>query len=187
MREIIINKEIFKQYDTNYYVSADGKVYSKYSKKILKPNLTSDGYLRVDIHQKHMTIHKLVYLTWIGELEKGVQINHKDDNKLNNHYTNLYAGTQKENIRDCIQNKHRVGNVFALTVLDKQINEILTFIPSSKFIEYSGHKCSNGSVSKMFNKNWFKKRYEILSFNKINNLQELQGSETMGDECSPVH
>ena len=101
MESIIINKKIFKPYDKMYYISEDGEVYSLYSKKILEQAIDKDGYPRVDIHSKHIKIHKLVYLTWIGEIPQGLQINHKDDNKMNNHYSNLYVGTQKQNISDC--------------------------------------------------------------------------------------
>ena len=110
MEEIIIENKILKPYDKNYYVSEYGDVYSLYSKKFLKHQIDCDGYHRVDIHSKHIKIHKLVYLTWIGNVKKGEQINHKDDDKNNNHYSNLYIGSQKENIQDCIKNNHRVGN-----------------------------------------------------------------------------
>lgn len=178
--EIIINEKIFKPYDDMYYVSADGDVYSKYSNKILKHNIDLNGYHRVDIHGKHIKIHKLVYLTWIGELKSDCQINHKDDNKNNNHYTNLYAGTQKENIQDCISNGHRsTTNIWYLTLYDKEKNKIITFSPASDFIEYSGHSCKNGSVKRMLTKNWFKKRYKIIDYKK-------KSVTTMVDECKPV-
>ena len=177
--EIIKNEKIYKKYDNNYYVSEYGDVYSLYSHKCLKHNIDLDGYHRVDIHSKHVKIHKLVYLTWIGEIKDGEQINHKDDNKDNNHYTNLYKGTQKQNIQDCIANNHRQGNLWYLTLYDKEKKKVLTFCPAYKFIEYSGHPCNNKSVKRMFNKKWFKKKYEIIDYKK-------KSVTTMGDECSPV-
>lgn len=164
--EIIIDEKIFKPYDEIYYISADGDVYSKYSNKLLKHYIDLDGYHRVDIHSKHMKVHKLVFLTWIGKLKDKEQINHKDDNKNNNHYTNLYAGSQKENIQDCVLNEHRKGNVWYLTIYDKEENKIITFCPASNFIEYSGHPNKNKSVKRMFAKNWFKKRYKIIDYKK---------------------
>lgn len=184
--DIIINNQLFKQYDEMYYVSEYGEIYSNYSKKLLKHNIDIDGYHRVDIHQRHKKVHQLVYQTWIGPIPKNKQINHIDDNKNNNHYTNLYAGTQKENIQDKHKNKKTVGNVFYLTLFDKEKNKTITFCPAKEFIPYSGHPCKNGSLSKMFRKNWFKKRYIIIDFKKINNLSELKSVTTMGDECNPV-
>ena len=166
MKEIIIENKTLKPYDENYFISEYGDVYSLYSKKFLKHQIDRDGYHRVDIHSKHIKVHKLVYTTWIGNLSKEEQINHKDDNKDNNHYSNLYAGSQKENIQDCIKNKHRVGNTHYLTIYDKKENKILTFCPASEFILYSGHSCMNGSVKRMFTRNWFKVRYEIIDYNK---------------------
>ena len=166
MKEIIIDNKILKQYDDNYFISEYGEVYSLYSKKFLKHQIDCDGYHRVDIHSKHIKVHKLVYITWIGNIKREEQINHKDDNKNNNHYSNLYAGSQKENIQDCIKNNHRIGNIHYLTVYDKKENKILTFCPASEFIQYSGHSCANGSVKRMFTRNWFKTRYEIIDYNK---------------------
>ena len=166
MKEIIIDNKILKQYDDNYFISEYGEVYSLYSKKFLKHQIDCDGYHRVDIHSKHIKVHKLVYITWIGNIKREEQINHKDDNKNNNHYSNLYAGSQKENIQDCIKNNHRIGNIHYLTIYDKKENKILTFCPASEFIQYSGHSCVNGSVKRMFTRNWFKTRYEIIDYNK---------------------
>lgn len=179
MQNIVIDEKVFKPYNEYYFVSEYGDVYSMHSKKLLKHNIDLHGYHRVDIHGKHFKIHKLVYLTWIGDIRSGEQINHIDDNKNNNHYSNLYKGTQKENIRDCIANNHRVGNVWYLTVYDKLENKILTFSPASDFIEYSGHSCKNGGVKRMFNKNWFKKRYDIIDYKK-------RSVTTKADECKPV-
>ena len=64
MSIIILNKQSFKSYDDSYYVSKNGEVYSNYSKKILKANIDNDGYPRVDIHGKHIKVHRLVWLVW---------------------------------------------------------------------------------------------------------------------------
>ena len=131
-------------------------------------------------------VHRMVYETWKRLLKDGEQVNHKDDNQLNNNINNLYVGTQKENIHDCIRNGNRVGHVFYLTLFDKKENSIITFCPANKFIEYSGHTNKSGSLNKFFSKNWFKKRYEILDYKLIKNIEEFEGVTTMGDECSPV-
>ena len=193
---IIINRKKFKQYkDTIYYVSKDGEIYSSYANKIIKKHIRetkNKKYEYIDIYskkkkkQQHVNVHKIVFETWVRKLKKGEQINHKDDNSLNNKLSNLYVGGQKDNINDCIKNDHRVGNVFYLTVYDKEVRQILTFCPSNKFIEYCGHPSKNGYLNKFFNKNWFKKRYVIVDFKKINNLDEFKSVTTMGDECSPV-
>ena len=190
---IIINKKEFRKLNDIYYISNDGQVYSTYCRKILKPliyTLHGKSYkyinITLDSKRRNYKIHRLVYKTWIGDLEDKEQVNHKDDNSLNNYYKNLYKGSQKDNIQDCINNDHRVGNVFYLTVYDKSIDKILTFCPSSNFIEYCKHPNASRSVNKYFNKNWFKKRYQIIDFQKINNLDEYRSVTTKSDECNSV-
>ena len=194
--EIIINSKVFKQFrNTIYYVSKDGEIYSTYSKKIIKQLTRIWGgktYAYIDVYdterkkQQHITVHRIVYTAWVRELNEGEQINHHNDNSMDNRLENLYIGTQQENIADCVRNEHRVGNVFYITLEDKESNQILTFCPASKFIEYCGHPSKNGSISKFFNKNWFNKRYRIIEFKRINKLSEYRSVTTMADECKPV-
>lgn len=192
---IIINGEEFKQIkiNPNYYISSTGEIYSKYSKRIIEGQIQrtrGKEYRRVDFYvgekQRHLMVHRLVFETWVRPLEEGEQVNHIDDDTFNNDYHNLYAGTQKQNIKDCFTNEHRVGNVFYLTIYDKEKGVIKTFCPANQFIEYSGHPNKSGSLNKFFKKNWFKKRYEIIEFKRINNLGEYKSVTTMGDECNPV-
>lgn len=193
MKDISIQGKLFKQFrDTQYFCNEDGVIYSNHSQKMLKPLLrgSEKKYYYVDINfgegQKHYPIHKIVYEVWIGPIEEGKSVLHKDDNSLNNNFNNLYLGTQQENICDCKNNNHRVGNVWILTIYDKLIKETLTFCPANNFIQYSGHPCTNGSVSRMFTRQWFKQRYEIIDYYRCKNRNEKEGVTTMGDECNPV-
>lgn len=195
MKSIIINKKEFRQirFNKHYYVSADGDVYSTHSHKIIKKNVfkvKDKAYYRIDIRigakRKHFTIHRLVYDTWVQNIDSTIQVNHINDNGLDNRIENLYIGTQKDNIHDCISNNHRVGNVFYLTLYDKEKHQIISFCPASNFIEYSGHPNKSKSLNKFFNKHWFKLRYEIIEFKRINNLDEYKGVTTNRDECSDV-
>lgn len=195
MKTISIKGITFKQFkDTRYYCDENGNIYSDYSHRLLNPmkrsNTENKQYYYIDINfgegQKHCPIHKIVYETWIGEIKNGLQVLHKDDNQFNNNINNLYLGAQKENISDCISNNHRVGNTWILTVYDKEVNETTTFCPANKFIDYSGHPCKNGGIKRMFTRNWFKKRYEIIDYYLCKNLDMKKGVTTMGDECNPV-
>lgn len=128
----------------------------------------------------------MVYIAWVDDINEDQQINHKDDNEKNNFLQNLYVGNQEENIKDCLTNEHKVGNIFILKIFDKKINKEVTFCPANKFIDYSGHTNKSGSLQKFFDKQWFKNRYKILEYRKINSLEEYQSVTTMDDECSPV-
>ena len=195
MDYIIINKEVFKQirFNERYYINQNGDVYSTYANKIIKPLLhgrNNKKYKYVDIYvdgkQRHMKIHRLVYDTWVRNINSDELVLHKDDDCLNNNVSNLYVGDQSENIDDCFENGHRVGNVFYLTIYDRDIDKTITFCPASDFIKYSGHPCANGNLNRMFSKNWFKKRYKIIEYKRINNIIELKDVTTMADECKPV-
>ena len=194
MKTVSIKGITFKQFkNTKYYCDENGNIYSEFSRKILKPMLRGQKnkeYYYIDINfgggQQHYPIHKIVYETWIGEIPDGMLVLHKDDNQLNNNFNNLYLGTQKDNIQDCQNNKHKVGNTWILTIYDKQTKETITFCPANKFIEYSGHSCQNGGVSRMFTRNWFKIRYEIVDYYLCKNLDTKKGVTTMEDECTPV-
>lgn len=194
MKTISIQNKIFKQVkDTKYYCDEDGNIYSDFSHKILKPLLRgkeNKKYPYIDINfgegQKHCYIHKIVYETWIGEIPKGMQVLHKDDNQFNNNFNNLYLDTQKTNIQDCKDNNHRVGNTWILTVYDKEKKETLTFCPAKKFIDYCGHPSASGSVKKFFDKNWFNKRYQIIDYYLCKSLDIKEGVTTNPDECKDV-
>lgn len=69
---------------------------------ILKPNKRQDGYLQVGLHKngkgKTFAVHQLVALTFLKNPNNLPQINHKDENKENNHVDNLEWVTPKENV-----------------------------------------------------------------------------------------
>lgn len=181
MKEIIVNNKIFKQFrNTNYYASEDGQIYSLYSDIILDPYITNSGHKRVDIYHdgkcRHEFVHRIVYECWVGKIPEGLQINHKNDNKDDNHYSNLYCGNQKENIYDCIRNGNRVGNFKLLMVEDKNTGDILEFLPASEFFDYCNHNNLNGSVSRVFKRKWFIDNYNLIYYGKGVTTRESDGS-----------
>lgn len=89
---------------TNYEIFEDGRIWSKKKKKFLKSYTTRDGYQMVglvDNEGKRHTerLHRVVFCAVNGlwEFPEGMQINHLDENKTNNHITNLELVTPKEN------------------------------------------------------------------------------------------
>ena len=100
-------KEIWKEIpDYPYYkVSTFGRVMSnkRYRNgKILKPQPTSDDYLRVGLSknkkQKLFSVHRLLALTFLPNYYNLPQVDHKDRNKHNNSIYNLRWVTQEENM-----------------------------------------------------------------------------------------
>lgn len=98
-----------KNYEGLYEVSNFGRVksLSKWlgnyyrNEKILKQEKEWCGYLRValskDSKVKHFKVHRLVAETFIPNTDNLPQVNHKDENKLNNHVENLEWMSAKDN------------------------------------------------------------------------------------------
>lgn len=81
-------------YEGRYAASNYGRIWSHISNRFLKDRPDKDGYRKITImapngKQKTYQVHRLVALSWIPNPEDLPQVNHKDENKENNHYTNL--------------------------------------------------------------------------------------------------
>lgn len=180
--------ELHQYMDTVYWVSSNGKVYSDYKKSWLNTaEHTWDHHIRYMLGKTHMSAHKLVYLTWVGEIPQGLQINHKDGNGMNNEYTNLYLGTQKDNIRDAINAGNRIGKCDSksLVVLELSSNRILKFCPIQNFFKYDDYARSRfvagcDSSARFTHRKWFTKKYKLIEFGFPKDVT------TKGDECNPV-
>ena len=92
-------------YNENYVVNEYGELFSLFHGRLrkIKPLVDKKGYvfysLRINGKTVHKTAHHLSYWVNIGHFDSsdGLQIDHIDGNKLNNHYTNLRRVTQKDN------------------------------------------------------------------------------------------
>jgi len=96
-------KKDIKGYNGKYKVSNFGNVYSYVSEeKKLKQFPSSSGYLRVSLYfnsiKKYHSVHRLVAEAFIKNPKENKIVNHKDENKKNNHYKNLEWCTYSENI-----------------------------------------------------------------------------------------
>ena len=106
----VIYEEHFNQIKgyNNYLISDLGRVFSFYTKKVLKPRKDKDGYFLVDLCKngirKHHKIHRLVALAFIPNPENKRTINHIDGVKTNNFVDNLEWATNKENTQHALNN-----------------------------------------------------------------------------------
>ena len=98
-------------YEGLYKVSNKGNIFSverknlrgrKIGGRTLKPRYDKDGYLRVTLckngKQKTRFIHRLVAGAFVPNPNGYSEINHRDENKVNNYANNLEWCTRKHNV-----------------------------------------------------------------------------------------
>ena len=96
--------EVFKPiegYEDLYEVSNEGRVRNKTTGRILKP-FSAKGYLKVNLCKdgisKFKSIHRLVANAFIPNPLNLPEVNHIDENKLNNNVDNLEWCSRQYNI-----------------------------------------------------------------------------------------
>lgn len=79
-----------------------------------KCSVNQDGYLRIGItfeKKKYIYLqHQVVWVYFNGLVPEGYEIDHKDDNKLNNHPENLQLLTPEQNYMKQAHRARGVGN-----------------------------------------------------------------------------
>ena len=87
----------------SYWIYDDGRLFSTKSHKFLSSRLNRKGYLcfqlTIDSKNNVRPTHRLVALAFLSNPDNNkLQVNHKDGDKLNNHYSNLEWVTNDENM-----------------------------------------------------------------------------------------
>lgn len=86
-----------KGYEGLYYITKDGKVYSRIQNKWLKIWADNQGYLVVNLQGEKKRVHRLVAEAFIPNPDNLPVVNHKDENKSNPSVDNLEWCTYKYN------------------------------------------------------------------------------------------
>jgi hypothetical protein len=98
----------------NYEVSNKGNVRNKKTNKFIKTFITIHGYFKICLCKnrikKTFTVHKLVAIAFILNPENKENIDHIDNNRLNNNAVNLRWCSNQENCRNrLISCKNKTG------------------------------------------------------------------------------
>ena len=103
-----------KDYEGHYMVDARGNVFSLKRNRVMTPCKSNNGYLQVhltkDGKMKSFKIHRLVAEAFIPNPYNLPQVNHKDEDKYNNHVDNLEWCTQSYNLNYNDGQKRRAKN-----------------------------------------------------------------------------
>jgi hypothetical protein len=85
----------------DYCITEDGQIWSKRTKKFLKLQNHNRGYalitLSVNAKRKPEVVHRFVARAFVDNPNKYNEINHKDGDKKNNHFTNLEWCSRSDN------------------------------------------------------------------------------------------
>lgn len=152
--KIIIWKPVFG-YEGLYSISEYGDLRRENSAKghkngLYKGYISKKGYLTASLTKngvrKIIFIHKLVTENFIGPRPWNLQVNHKDTNKLNNHFSNLEYVTVQENKRHAFENN--------LCNAPKGINHHSAKLSEKEVLEvrrrYANKEISQGKLAKIY-------------------------------------
>lgn len=140
MIEIVYSRYKLKY---QYFLTRDGKVYSKATKKFLTTHLDKDGYEKVRLvcndNKRHtFSVHRLMMENFNPrENMNELQVNHIDGNKLNNKIENLEWCTCLENIRHAAQHGLRAKQYGEHNPMSKvtetQVKEVIQLLLTKKY------------------------------------------------------
>lgn len=143
--------EDVKGYKGLYKVSSMGNVKSLITGKILKPGKDRYGYLYVQLckdgRRKNYRVHRLVAQAFLNPVAGKDIVNHLDEVKTSNHYSNLEYCTHKENVNWGTRNE-RMAKVKSKPVqgINPKTGKVVVEFPST--MEAGRNGFDSGHVSR---------------------------------------
>lgn len=155
---------------SNYSITEDGKIFSLIRDRFLTNNMMTSGYEKCHIKNddgvlKHCSIHRSVALLYVDNPNNKPFVNHIDENKVNNYYTNLEWVTDAENKQlwhDNNPDKH--SSIKEHTKIPKK-EQILEVIP-----ELGGRDFDDEKVIEICS--MYKNGYRIIDINKVTGFRQ---------------
>ncbi len=103
-----------------HMVSSEGRIFSWYSQRFLKPGIGSHGYPKINLgFRKTRLVHVIVAEAFFGPRPVGHDVLHGDGNRTNPNLKNLRYGTRAENNADMVL--HRTHSGFSATARRKAV------------------------------------------------------------------
>lgn len=103
LNKVMENLKDIPGYEGLYAASENGGIWSYKAKRFLNANLCDKGYarafLRKDGKGKMYRVHRLIWLTFKGEIPYNKEINHIDCNRRNNKLSNLECVSHVKNMQ----------------------------------------------------------------------------------------
>jgi hypothetical protein len=162
----------------NYYINLNQEIYSVKRQEILKPYKGCMGYLTVCLAntegKTNLLLHRLMYQTFIGDLDDNLVIDHINQNKLDNNINNLRQTTRSENNLNVDRDKSYIyqyrinnfGNIDFVNIYDT-IDDIIKKYPDFKGIQINFS--TQSEKHEFYQYFWSNERWELT----IENEEEL--------------
>lgn len=141
----------------------DGRLWVWYNAERTKGlQLSNRRYFRFEHKNRRTTEHRVLAETWLQDSYfDGAEVDHIDNDGLNNNINNLRWVTRQENMQK-YWNSDNVGTRKAISMMDLKEKTILTFESTKEAAEYFNVSPSNISIAKKYKSGIFKKRYKFL-------------------------
>jgi hypothetical protein len=138
----------------SYLVNNKGEIFSIHSNKLLDINVNSKGYAFVVLRDKKQSIsktkeiHRIVAKYFLDNPNpiEFTQVNHKDENPLNNNVSNLEWCTPKYNSNYGTRNQKIKDYFNPIVQCDLEGNRIRVFLNNQYASIYTG--CNHSAISK---------------------------------------
>lgn len=102
-----------------YGISEEGEVYSHRVGRLLSPQLNTSGYYFITLtddlsNQKRFLVHRLLAFVFLDlpSLDSELEVDHDDNNKLNNKLKNLVVRSKQEHLKKTLSTRgHTIRSV----------------------------------------------------------------------------
>lgn len=146
----------------NFFITADSKVISLKTKRILKQTINKNGYYTISTYPEGRgskavcyRVHRLLAMEFVSNPDNKPFVNHKDGKKLNNSISNLEWVTNQENTTHAHSTGLCNGYYTEYDVIDLTSGRRFTMLRTSTLEKLLGitKKAVQKSISKYANNN----------------------------------